>query len=710
MSIADCRLKKFTTRWRGFRNCGFGRIRGFWRCSLVSFALIALPLSAQQGAAIGADINALNATESFRIGLEAYNRYAFNEAILSLEQALSWRPGEGLILDWLGKAYYRSGLEETALRQWQAASRAYPPASPESVIINSRIEFVRNRRGIFPTMNDAARYVETGIFPGKYDNTLVFKQPTSVLSCDNGSVWAVAYGSNELVRLDVNGLVRVRRRGPQAGFDRPYDIIRGLDGRLYVSEFRGGRISVLSETGDWLAYIGSKGFGPGDLSGPAALACDAQGYIYVVEFGNRRISKFDPDGGFIHSFGLKDAFFPGFLSPTGITIKDDIIYAADSIAKKIYMFDNDGIFLGTAIERGLSAPESLKIFSDGSLLIADTNRLLVASPDSGIVRELTAPGNSRIRYTGADIDKNGAILAANFNENEIAVLATAGDVASGLFVQIERIVNDNFPVVGIEVSVQDARRQPVVGLDPRNFFLSERGYPVDAQQLLGVGDAVTETDITILIERSVEAAALRDDFAVALNDISAALTGSGGHIASIISAGTQPVRERYEAALPSTRDAAARAGQADPAWRFDLGLRLAATDLLPRAKKRAVVFLGTGMLGELAFESYALSELAAYLANNSIIFYCILSRGAEPDDALQYLCEQTGGKLIQLYQNEGVGPAIRSLARESSGVYTFSFRSALPTDFGRAFLPISAEVHLLDRSGRDDSGYFPPLE
>ncbi len=73
----------------------------------------------------GEDINAMNAASEFRIGIQAYNRYAFNEAILSFERALAFRPGEAVIMDWLGKSYYRSGFENTALRQWRAAADAY---------------------------------------------------------------------------------------------------------------------------------------------------------------------------------------------------------------------------------------------------------------------------------------------------------------------------------------------------------------------------------------------------------------------------------------------------------------------------------------------------------------------------------------------------------------------------------------------------------
>ncbi|MDR1147348.1 MAG: tetratricopeptide repeat protein, partial [Spirochaetaceae bacterium] len=208
---------------------------------------------------LGSDLDALHAAESFRFGIEAYNRNAFNEAIYAFEQALSWRPDNGLILNWLGRAYYRSGMENIALRQWQNAARIYGPASPEAVLMNSWIERIGLRRSIFPYISDTVRYVEIGHFPGSVSDVISFSQPSSVLPESDGSLWVAAYGSNEVVRLDVNGIVHYRERGPAAGFDRPFALARGLDGRIYVSEFRGGRISVLSAEGKWLSYIASKG-------------------------------------------------------------------------------------------------------------------------------------------------------------------------------------------------------------------------------------------------------------------------------------------------------------------------------------------------------------------------------------------------------------------------------------------------------------------
>jgi DNA-binding beta-propeller fold protein YncE len=654
------------------------------------------------------DLDALQAAEEFRIGVQAYNRYTFNEAILSFERALSFKPGTPLILDWLGRAYYRSGLEETALRLWRAAAAGYGPAAGETLLLENRIEIVANRRTLLPVADDEVRYVEAGRYPGRSGDTVLYRQPVSLLANDDGSVWIVAYGSNELVRVDVNGIVRDRVRGPINGFDRPYDLARGKGGRLYLSEYRGGRISVLDERGEWQAYIGSRGRGDGMFVGPQNIAVDEEGYLYVVDYGNRRISKFDPDGVFILSFGARSGEFSGFLSPTGIAVREGRVYVADNAARRICAFDGNGGYQGVLLSEGLRGPESLRFLSDGRLLAADTNRVLLIDTASAMVRELGTAGSAKVRIVGAEMDRNGNILAANFDAGEVSVLTRFDDLASGLFVQIERVSVENFPQVTVELQVQDRLRRPVVGLDGGNFLLGERNRTVTEQSFLVSGYRNRRADISILLERSAVTGAMKDDLAAALRDITAALgSGAGGRVVSVVSAGAQPLRE---AANLSTGTIRGNAAAHSPRWRFDLALRLAATDLLEGEKKRAVVFVSSGSLGELAFEQYGLSEMAAYMANNQIIFHAVIIGGAVPAEEIRYLCRETGGMVLPLYRPEGIREAVQSLADTPCGSYILSYRSQLPTNFGRAWLPLEAEVYLMERSGRDGIGYFPPIE
>ena len=653
----------------------------------------------------GTDLNATYAQEEFRIGVQAYNRFAFNEAILSFERALAFKPGEPRLLDWLGRAYYRSGLEETAIRQWRSAISGYSPMSNEALLLTSKIETVRNRRSLIPFVEEGVRYVESGRFPGILNNQTFYRHPTGVLPLEDGTAWVVAYGTNELLRIDVNGLIRQRQRGPINGFDRPYDIVRGIDGKLFVSELNGGRISVLNSNGEWQYYIGSKGQGDGKFVGPQNLTIDSAGYLYVVDYGTRRISKYDPDGTFILSFGTRVPGFQGFLSPTGIAARNNRIYIADNISKQIYVFDSNGMYLGILIREGLNGPESLKFLSDGRLLVADTNRIIIVDVDSANIQELGLAGNSSVRVVSAAMDRNGSIITANFQGNEVAVMTRFSDMASGLFVQIDRVIAERFPLVTVEISVHDRLRRPIVGLDARNFLLTENGRTVSEQRFLGAGYRAQSGDISILMERSNDTIGLQDDLVVAMRDIA---NNFSGQVVSVVSAGEQPTKERITGGIAL----AARGNTASytPRWRFDLGLRLSATDLLPAEKKRAVVFVGSGALGELAFDHYSLAELEAYLANNGIVFHAIIVGGGRADEKVQYLARQTGGEVVALYRPEGIGQLIRNIATYPNGSYILSYRSLLPTDFGRAYLPIEVEVYLMERSGRDMIGYFPPLE
>jgi DNA-binding beta-propeller fold protein YncE len=406
---------------------------------------------------------------------------------------------------------------------------------------------------------------------------------------------------------------------------------------------------------------------------------------------------------------MKNPVFAGLLSPTGIAAARGVIYAADSAMKAIFMFDTNGNYLGRLAAEGLTGPESMRFLSDGTLLVVDSNRILQIDVNSSIVRELGVSGGGRTRITGAHMDRNGNVVAANFNSGEISVMTRFDDLASGFFVQIRNVDANNFPRITVELTVEDRLRRPIVGLDNNNFLLTENGIPVNDQRLYTPAYRTTGADVSLLVERSPATLSMRDDLAAAGRDINRALQEMGNSkIVSVISAGTQPVRERHETSLES-----AVRGSADffnSRWRFDLGLRLAATDLLTASPKRSVVYIGSGNLGELAFEQYSLSEMAYYLSNNAIVFNAVIVTNSSISAAIEYLCRETGGKAMYIYRPRGISELINDIADVPCGLYSFTYNSRLQPDFGRAWLPVEAEVYLLERSGRDNTGYFPPLD
>ncbi len=678
-------------------------------CASIVLSLVFLSGSfAQTGAGMSSvTVSAsdrLIAEEEFRRGVQAYYRGAFNDALMVFERALSYVPSDSLILDWLGRAYFKAGGESAALNHWNAAvSEGY-----KADLLRSRIETVLEWRTLRPTDVEGNRYVETGAIQAVQGQNTLFSRPSSLIPLEDGSFWASAYASNEVLRFDVNGMITARVRGPVSGFNRPLDILRLKDGRMLVSEIGADRISALDENGFYVSSFGEKGRGEGALIGPQYIAEDDSGNIYVTDFGNARVSVFSSLFEPLFSFGEKSYEFPGFISPTGIACLEDRVFVADSVPGAIYVFDTSGNYLFCLSPEG-SFPgiESIRVWNS-SLICSVKNRVILLNPVTGAYSDLANLGQAPVRILSAAPDVNGNIVMADYAGNCIQVASKMGDLASGLFVWIDRVNADSFPNVTIDVRVEDRNRNPVTGLKELNFSLTEDKRPPASFTLAGTGFANDACDIAVLIDRSIDSDSYLTAIRDALSEISSAMVGNS--TLTIISAGEVPVLEGEGNPQSAWWEEFAPTAAASDQWRFDLGLRLAANSLVNASPRRAVIFLSAGELSPESFSRYGLDSLASYLKNNGISFYtAALSQGEVPDE-LSYIANSTGGSALYVYRPEGLTPLVSSLSSTPNGLYTLSFESLMSANFGEAYLPVEVEVYLMNRSGRDETGYFSPLQ
>ena len=438
------------------------------------------------------------AAEEFRRGVQAFYKGSYNDAIVQFEKALSYMPNDNLILEWLGKAYYKAGMEGSALSYWQTASdNGYG-----GLLLDNRIEIVKERRVTGDSEDKLMRLSESGIFEGNVNGNLIFSGPVSVLPDYDGSFWVTAYNSNEILKITLNGKVIERLTGPINGFDRPVDIIKLNDGNMLVSESAGNRLALLNEKGHFIKYIGSKGRGVGNLVGPQFLAQDSLGRIYVTDFGNRRVDVFDAEGNGLYFFGGKSGGFKGLKCPTGIAVIDDSVFVADSDSGCIYEFDRAGNYIRDLVEKDtFTKPEAIKLWQ-GSLIVSDKNRIVAVDVNSGSIFEYARTGNAPSRVTAAVPDVNNNVIAADLTSNEIYIMSKVQELAGGLFVQIEQVDASKFPEVVVEVKVENRHRQPLVGLELENFYFTENKRTVSNLQFIGSAANNTYADITIIIDRS----------------------------------------------------------------------------------------------------------------------------------------------------------------------------------------------------------------
>lgn len=645
------------------------------------------------------------AAQEFRRGVQSYYRGTFNDAVMQFEKALGYMPNDSLILEWLGKSYYHSGMEGTAVKSWsKAVQNGYG-----GLLLKNKIEIVQDRRtGAFRS-DFNARYTEAGAFSGSYGEGMVFSGPVSVLPENDGTVWVLAYGSNELVKLNINGTVVSRVTGPMNGFDRPMDLIRLEDGTMLVTESAGNRLCVLDKKGKFIKYIGKKGRAVGNLVGPQYAAQDSRQNIYVSDYGNRRIAVFDRDGKGLFCFGAARDDFAGLKGPTGIAVAGENVYVADNIFGGIYEFDLAGNFQRVLVpEKTFQHPESIRVWNE-YLVVCDSNRVFSVDSGTGSVFENISAGNAPARLTCAVPDVNGNVVVSDVISNEVYVMSKMQELVGGLFVQIEKVNASKFPEVFVDVRVENRYRSAVVGLGENNFYITEQKRPVNKLKYLGSSSYSQFSDITLLIDRSRRSSEFGEQINAAVREIAAAMKNRG--TLKIVSASKIPALEYSGKPSGALKfDVAALKNPVSDEIPLDLALRLAANDLVNAEHKRAVVIISAGKVSLNAFEKYSLSETAAFLNNNHISVASVLLTQNACDEELDYIVSNTPGKEYYIFRPEGLSGIVGDLVDIPSGLYTFSYTSVLSTNFGEKYLPVEVEAYLLNRSGRDECGYFAPLQ
>jgi sugar lactone lactonase YvrE len=110
----------------------------------------------------------------------------------------------------------------------------------------------------------------------------------------------------------------------------PTNMAVAPDGKLFITDTRFFRVTVLGPDGKFVRSFGSLGDAPGQFARPKGIALDSEGHVYVVDaaFGNFQI--FTPEGKLLLPVG-RSGIKPGeMLLPAGIAIdKNDRIYVTE---------------------------------------------------------------------------------------------------------------------------------------------------------------------------------------------------------------------------------------------------------------------------------------------------------------------------------------------------------------------------------------------
>jgi len=651
------------------------------------------------------DMKAVEAEEDFRWGVVAYNNGFYNKAVQSLERSLALKPENPNTLMWLGRSYYMSGLEDAALAEWDKI--IFSQKAGASLINLSELVKYRQLLSIKPEYDENwAIHME---IENTFNNFKLFDRPTAAVSSLDGSgaFYVISFASNQVLKYSANGALKSTFDGGIEGYNHPFDIYPLDNGQFLLSEFTANTVSLCDSNGSRIMKIGEKGISPGQLLGPQFLASDGANYFYVTDVGNRKVVKYDLQGNFILEMGHKSAGFNGFSSPSGITILENKLYIADSVRKTIEVFDESGNHLETLVEGQLFHPEGLCTYK-GDLLISDMSKVMrynIAKDQLSIFVDRT--GNTQ-RAMNVDFDENGNLLIADYESNRVTVLTELSSVYGGLFVRINRVNSDMFPKVVVDLSVERRDGYPIVGLERDNFILTENSRPVGDYKLEFSGFKGDDSYITVLVDGSGKMEPFSKSLKESLKSIYSDRDNSTD--ISLISIGETPYQISSFGDSDNSSAIEEAGAEWSSLWNPDIGIRLAASQMIPGRDRRSVLFITQGEMPEDSFNRYDIIDLAAYYKNNNISFNTVYTREGYKNIELEYLTKATGGQSIYMFQPEGISSLLDDIVSIKSAIYTVSYTSGSNSDFGRAYIPVELEAAYVNKSGRDELGYYPPLE
>ncbi|MGZ3832472.1 MAG: NHL repeat-containing protein [Mucilaginibacter sp.] len=266
--------------------------------------------------------------------------------------------------------------------------------------------FTSNLTGLTPNTTYYVRAYATNAFGTSYGAVVKFTT-SSTLSAVTGAVTTFA-GSASAGYAD--GV------GPAAQFSNPQGIAVDASGNVYVSDSFNNRIRKIEPDGTvtTIAGNGTPGYADGaaadaEFYAPQGLAVDAQGNLFVADYGNNVIREITSAGVVSTFSGNTTAGYVNgaatvaeFNGPTGIAVdKQGNLFVADrnnNMIRKVTSAGVVSLVAGTLIPGYVNATVNTSTSLYGSfrkptgIVLDAAGNIYVADNGNSAIREITAAG------------------------------------------------------------------------------------------------------------------------------------------------------------------------------------------------------------------------------------------------------------------------------------------------------------------------------
>jgi RHS repeat-associated protein len=364
---------------------------------------------------------------------------------------------------------------------WSFSSHHYLSPTDLSILLKGDGTKVKNNAWI---INIVAGTGESGFSgDGGPAKEAQLYSPWDVTLDGEGNIYITDLGNHCIRKVDTNGFINTMAGTGESGFsgdggpaseaqlDLPWDVAVDAKGNIYIADYGNNRIRKVDTSGiiNTIAGTGVWGFsgdgGPASeaqLNSPTGVAVDAEGNIYISDYGNNRIRKVDTSGiintiagtgvwGFSGDGGPATEAQFNSLYRVAVDVRGNI-YLTDYRNHRIRKVDTSGVINtvagtgemgfngdgGPATEAQINSPKGVSVDASGNIYIADQGNNRIRKVDtSGIITTLAGCGEvgsgdgspateALLHYPwNVTVDAEGSIYIADTSDNCIRKVGTA---------------------------------------------------------------------------------------------------------------------------------------------------------------------------------------------------------------------------------------------------------------------------------------------
>jgi len=297
---------------------------------------------------------------------------------------------------------------------------------------------------------------------------------------------------------------------------QPYGLTVDTDGNIYFTDLYKHRIVKIDPEGTTLKIFGSVGSDKGKFIAPKDIVLDDKGYLFVTEYGNNRIQKFETP----IVMKIEEA-----LSAEQAKKLEELTYEEESKDVEVESNEEETVtdepLVRDLTNPILAPPRDMTIEATGSYTVVDIGEAM-AMDESGIqfiinnAPERFGLGTAIIIWTAIDNSGNSTIATQEVNvvDTTSPTISPVSDIIVEAAVPYENIVNfetpNTYDILGVMSITSDAPEFFPLGETVITWTATDvMGNTSTTEQKVIVVDTTTP-DLTIPEDQIVEATSIEE--------------------------------------------------------------------------------------------------------------------------------------------------------------------------------------------------------